>query len=112
MTAKVNEVRALKTGDYGLVIDANDSFTVLAPGTESKKIVGRYVEKNGVQFALDYATPVSNVALGEVIGHVPNRYPKVGREAPKVFNSLRERWEMLRYIDSPDDVRRVVAAQR
>lgn len=109
MTAKVGEVRKLKTNDFGLVIDVRENYVVVAPGLVSaKRLAGRYVEKNDVQFALDFAVPVSNVVLGETLGRVNTNVVKVGRDAPKALNSLYERWEMIRYIDSAEDVDRVL----
>lgn len=108
MTVRVGEVRVLGTKDFGLVVDVQSDYVVVAPGTVDDKMVGQYVEKNGVKFSMYLKTPIEHFLLGPIVGHVPvnGKSLKIGQNPPKDFSALVDRWQTIRYISTPDDLRR------
>lgn len=106
------QVRALRTGEGVLITRVTPNYVEVVPAiVDSKRKVGRHLNFKGVQFFLDFPTKISKVLIGDWIGTIPlSLNPQIGRDAPKEFAGLRERFHVLSYVDTEDDIARLLRA--
>ena len=106
------QVRALKTGEGVLITRVTPSYVEVVPAVaDSKFKVGRHLNFKGVQFFLDFPTKISKVLVGDWIASIPLSLPaQIGRDAPKEMKALNERFYVLSYVDSQEDIDRILRA--
>lgn len=114
MRIRAGEVRRLKTNDFVLVIAVSGSYITVVPVFNgAKSMVGRYLEFKDVQFALDFPATINPILVGDFVATIPlSLRPKVGKDAPSKFDHIANRMQMLSYIESQDDINRVLRAAR
>lgn len=115
MRIRKGDVRRLRTNDVVLVLDQADGYLTVAPAfKDTDPMVGRYLEYRGARFALDYTAKINyELVGGDFLFYVQmkNAKTKVGRDRPSKFKDVYDRMQLLTYINSMDDIRRVQEAE-